>query len=415
MLYRSTSVPVIRSLSFITPSFAFTIVFVLSIACSIARGQERPAPLGQNLEERVATLFAGHCVECHSGPDPQQGMSLSRDRFYSNIVARPSIERPDHLLAEPGAPDSSYLVMKLKGSPGIVGRRMPIAGPPLSNDQIATIAEWIASLPSADAARIASEPSSGRGVARPFGGWKLGDLPTTRMLSEGAFLFLVSHRFVPDVSSGIDGLFGLDGGANILFSFSYAPLDALLLTLARSNVGDDLELQARYRLFAQTRDGLPAAVAVAATADIETEEDPTASGRSRSRFALQLPISHQIDDGVGALLVPGILLNPAIDRDDESPLVTLGVGGQWRFYRFFSLFGEWTPIVAGYVPSTTFGFANRFDSWTAGLDIALGGHDFQILVGNSVGTAVDQYMRGGNLDIGSGDLRLGFNIYRILE
>lgn len=411
MLHRKRSAHGIRYLSIPTPSVALP-VLLLVIVCFPARGQERA---GQPLEERVATLFASHCTECHSGPDPQQGMSLSPDRFYSNIVARPSSERPDHLLAAPGASDSSYLVMKLRGSPGIVGRRMPIGGPPLSNDQIATIAEWIESLQSTDRARIAAEPSSGRGVARPFGGWKLGDLPTTRMLSKNAFLFLISHRFAPEISTGIDGFFGLDGGANILFSFSYAPQDELLVTLARSNVDDDVELQAKYRLFAQTPDGLPFALALAATADVETEEDPAAGDRGRLRFAFQLPISHQITNGIGALLVPGVLINPSLERDDESPMITLGVGGQWHFYRFFSLFGEWTPIVAGYVPSTTFGFANRFDSWTAGIDIALGGHDFQILVGNSVGTTVDQYMRGGNLDIGSGDLRLGFNIYRILE
>jgi hypothetical protein len=389
-------------------SFVLTMIALSQVVLAQPGGGAAAGPEG-----RVATIFANHCVHCHSGPDPQRGLSLAADRFYSNTVGRASTERPDRKLVEPRNADSSYLVMKLRGAPGIVGRRMPIGGPPLSDDQIAAVAAWINGLSTVDDARIASESKSGRGVARPFSGWKIGDLPTTRMLGEGNFLFLIEHRFVPPVSSGLDGFFGIDGGANIMLNLGYAPIDELMFILARSNVGDDLELQAKYRPIAQTADGFPLAVALAASLNVETEERDGDTASSRVRVAAQLPITRTVTDDLGVALVPGILFNPALDVDGESPLITLGVGGQWHFYRFFSLFGEWTPIVSGYTSTSTFGLHNRYDSWTAGLDIALGGHDFQVFVGNSVGTTTDQYMRGGDLDIGQGDLRIGFNIYRV--
>ena len=81
----------------------------------------------------------------------------------------------------------------------------------------------------------------------------------------------------------------------------------------------------------------------------------------------------------------------------------------------FSIVAEWVPIVSGFARTTTFGNANRFDSWGTALEIATAGHVFQVLVTNSVGLATDQYLRGGDLDIQEGEVRLGFNIFRILN
>ena len=47
------------------------------------------------------------------------------------------------LRVDPGKPDDSYLVQKLRGSATINGGRMPLGGPFLSHDAIAGIVEWI--------------------------------------------------------------------------------------------------------------------------------------------------------------------------------------------------------------------------------------------------------------------------------
>jgi hypothetical protein len=59
-------------------------------------------------------------------------------------VNAPSIRNPGATLVVPGDPDASYLVHKLEGAAGIVGVRMPLGGPYLTDGQISIIRRWIA-------------------------------------------------------------------------------------------------------------------------------------------------------------------------------------------------------------------------------------------------------------------------------
>ena len=68
---------------------------------------------------------------------------------YANLVNVPNGEGGvdanglPFLRVEPGFPNRSYIILKLKGSPSIVGDRMPLSQPPLDSGTIAIIAEWI--------------------------------------------------------------------------------------------------------------------------------------------------------------------------------------------------------------------------------------------------------------------------------
>jgi hypothetical protein len=73
------------------------------------------------------------------------------------------------------------------------------------------------------------------------------------------------------------------------------------------------------------------------------------------------------------------------------------------------------PIAGGYIRTSTFGNDIRFDRWGGGLVLRTRGRVFQIVVSNTVGLTTDQYMRGGDLDPEEGDMRLGFNIFRVLN
>jgi hypothetical protein len=122
-----------------------------------------------------------------------------------------------------------------------------------------------------------------------------------------------------------------------------------------------------------------------------------------------------LTEGVGVNFVPAILLNPDSNLDGEDPIFTIGLAGKTHIWRSISLIAEWVPIVSGYTPTSTFGEFNRFDTWGGGIELFVGGHIFQIIATNSAGLTADQYMRGGGLDIGEGDFRLGFNIFRPLQ
>ena len=93
----------------------------------------------------VSEVFAVSCVTsgCHSGGDPAAGLSLEGD-FAGRIVGVASEQRSDLKLVDPGNPNKSYLLMKVRGDDEIISQQMP-PGNPLSAEQVEIIRAWIAS------------------------------------------------------------------------------------------------------------------------------------------------------------------------------------------------------------------------------------------------------------------------------
>lgn len=384
---------------------------------ALALGQGLDQLSMEELEGRVADLFARSCsiAGCHAGPTPQMGMDLSRERFFESVVGRPSQERPDLLRVHPGRPDSSYLIMKLEGAEGIVGMPMPFTGEKLSPQEIDTIKAWVRRLSAEDVSQRSEAPPP---ELYPFVGWKVVNLPTNRTVPRGSLLFLIGHRFNPRVGAGYDAFYGLDGSSIIFLGLGYAVADRLSVHLGRSNADDDVELDVKGLLLRQQAGRWPLSVGAQVAVNWLSEAPPGEASRFRweaLKLTTQAILTRAFGERVGVAVVPGILLNPAVGEGGEGPLFTVGLGGRWRVHGGLSLVGEWVPIVGGYTQTTTFGNDNRFDSWAGGLEIATAGHVFQVLVGNSVGIATDQYLRGGDLDVREPDFRLGFNIFRVLN
>jgi hypothetical protein len=366
------------------------------------------------LEARVSALFERSCTTagCHVGPTPQMGMDLTPERFFESTVGVPSQERADLLRVHPGRPDSSYVVMKLEGAEGIIGTQMPFTGDKLTAEEIATVKAWIRRLTPDDLSQRTQAPPD----VYPFTGWKVVNLPTNRTVERGSLLFLIGHRFNPQVSDGYDAFFGLDGSSIIFLNLGYALTDHLFVNLGRSNADDDVELNLKARFVRQTPDGWPLSIGAQGSLNWFSGEPSTGSRfrREALKLSTQLILTRALGPRAGVAVVPGVLFNPASAEEDEGPLFTVGLGGRLNVHGSFALVGEWVPIVSGYARTNTFGNDNRFDSWAGGIEIATPGHVFQIVVSNSVGLATDQYLRGGDLDLRDAEMRLGFNIFRVL-
>ena len=107
-----------------------------------APGSEQAHPAG--FAERIQPILDANCVACHQTGSAQQGLVLEAGLAYSNLVSQKSRES-DLVLVRPGAPESSYLVHKLRGSHLTVhgsGARMPLGGS-LEADDLQAIVEWI--------------------------------------------------------------------------------------------------------------------------------------------------------------------------------------------------------------------------------------------------------------------------------
>jgi rubredoxin len=93
-----------------------------------------------------AQVFTPTCAKagCHAASSAQAGLVLEAGQAYGNLVGRSASERSDLARVQPGDPERSYLILKLRGDPSITGLRMPQDGPPyLTSEQIDGIAAWI--------------------------------------------------------------------------------------------------------------------------------------------------------------------------------------------------------------------------------------------------------------------------------
>ncbi|MFT5089750.1 MAG: hypothetical protein ACI906_001017 [Candidatus Latescibacterota bacterium] len=88
----------------------------------------------ENILDRSCALSG-----CHADSEYP---NLSAGQAYDNIVNGLS-SSPDQPLINPGDPDNSYLYLKLVNGDGIFGDRMPKGNPPLSDELIAAVRDWI--------------------------------------------------------------------------------------------------------------------------------------------------------------------------------------------------------------------------------------------------------------------------------
>jgi hypothetical protein len=102
-----------------------------------------------------AALFSRSCAltGCHVGADAPFHLDLSPNAFYASLVDVPSSEGAGVLRVKPGTPTDtqSYLLCKVDPECKVIGQHMPLGGPALASEDVATLRSWVASLPPDDA------------------------------------------------------------------------------------------------------------------------------------------------------------------------------------------------------------------------------------------------------------------------
>ena len=88
----------------------------------------------------VLPIFTEHCWVCH--PPMGNGMDLSAENAYTELVNVTSVNWGPAVRVAPGDPDASVLWHKVNYSPDF-GLGMPPSGTALSNAELETIRVWI--------------------------------------------------------------------------------------------------------------------------------------------------------------------------------------------------------------------------------------------------------------------------------
>jgi len=124
-------------------------VAALALGC----GEVKPLATGPDggLPDPSATftrvqgeVFAVSCAlsGCHTGTAPASGLDLSPAAAYGNLVGIPAVQRAGLKRVEPGDPERSYLVKKMRGDADISGGRMPPGGPYVEA-QVRLVSDWV--------------------------------------------------------------------------------------------------------------------------------------------------------------------------------------------------------------------------------------------------------------------------------
>jgi hypothetical protein len=241
---------------------------------------------------------------------------------------------------------------------------------------------------------------------RVFHSPQAANLATTETLRAGNLLFEISHRFLPSVSEGADRLWGLDGPVYNRIGLSYAPADGLLLGIQRTNLEDNLELNAKITFLEAGT--VPLAINLGAMGGVAWNTDPvsaTVDDNEMQAYA-QLLLNVLLVEELAVGVVPTYLRNPRLLDPESEETLSVGVHAQWYVADGVSLLGEW--IVTEERENL------EHDSGTLGLEIETRGHFFKLLVTNQPRMNPTQFLAGTPYPFELDEMRFGFNITRLL-
>jgi hypothetical protein len=263
--------------------------------------------------------------------------------------------------------------------------------------------------PAATAPTAGSQPPDEAYLAAPVQpaatdsvGSRLIDLATPFTIGRRRLELLVTHRFNQPVNQGSSAhnLWGLDSGADVGIGFTYGLLRKLDLSVYRSQFQEDFELAAKMQVLDQGP-RVPLSAAVRAGADLlgrRGVQDP-------HRPFVQVLLGSRLAVGWNVFVSPSWVRATPLLRDAWNvPVgVTVPLPGKWL------LDGE--VIAANHALHDMPGTSRL--AWHAAFAKKVGWHLFQIVLGNSRATTVDQIVGG---DFAGGftthDVRLGFNLIR---
>lgn len=83
------------------------------------------------------------CTTCHAGTFAAEGLVLTFDKVYRNIVNVESVQKPKLKLINLGQAERSYLLKKMRGDSDISGLKMPIGMGGATDKEIQMIINWI--------------------------------------------------------------------------------------------------------------------------------------------------------------------------------------------------------------------------------------------------------------------------------
>lgn len=242
-----------------------------------------------------------------------------------------------------------------------------------------------------------------------FKGLKIVNFESTKLISRGQFLFMVSHRF-GSIENGFDSFFGLDDAVTRL-NFVYGISDGFNISASRSSFQKIYEASIKYRLVQQKENGFPFTIvgynSILYNTALSQDNLPKLESKHRLGYTAQVLISRKVTTDLSLELAPTFFHDnyAVIDSQDNSQYA-LGLGGRYKLGKRWSLNMDygWHLNRADESP-----FKNPF---SIGVDLETGGHVFQMHFTNAQAMNTNGFLGQATGDWGEGDIYFGFNLTR---
>ena len=116
-------------------------IALLAACVGLGLGCQTPVPLSHDAD--IQPLWDAKCSECHMDGLAFGGLFLDRGHAHANLVGVPASQLASMSRIEPGAPERSYVWLKLEGqheAAGGYGEQIPVQW---TDQERARIRTWI--------------------------------------------------------------------------------------------------------------------------------------------------------------------------------------------------------------------------------------------------------------------------------
>ncbi|GAA4281139.1 DUF5777 family beta-barrel protein [Gaetbulibacter aestuarii] len=246
-------------------------------------------------------------------------------------------------------------------------------------------------------------------VTSAFKGLKIVNFESTKLVAQGDFTFIVSHRF-GSIKNGFDNFFGLDDAVTRL-NFVFGVSDGLNFGVSRSSYQKIYEFSTKYRLLRQIENGFPVTIVgfneVLINTGLSKDNLPGLEFENRLTYTWQFLISRKINENFTVELAPTFYHENYVALDDqENSQYALGIGARYKLGKRWSINADygWHLNRAASSP-----YKNPL---SIGVDLETGGHVFQMHFTTAQGMNTNAFLGQATGDWTDGDIFFGFNLSR---
>jgi hypothetical protein len=239
---------------------------------------------------------------------------------------------------------------------------------------------------------------------------------TTKMVKKGNFNFQIIHRFgdIASTNNGPQTAFGIDRVNDVYFGFEYGVSDNLNIDLARSTIGQLVQLEVKYAVIHQTSDNsTPFALTVLGESGVHPYL-PYPTFGSRLSYMAQAIFARQFSPGFSLQLSPTFVQNntpyPALPGNDEHFLALQGAA-RFKITNHTGFILDYAHPFSSFRNNT----ASFQDPLGIGYEVETGGHVFTLNITNANAVSEINYLSNTQERFSKGQYRIGFTISRMFD